>query len=51
MDDMEWTNLAHKPEYATVKQDLARWLPKVNVPPVPKPGPVKKQAKRKAKKK
>ena len=29
-DPMEWTNLAGKPEYATVKIQLARWLPRVN---------------------
>jgi arylsulfatase A-like enzyme len=51
VDDMEWTNLAEKPEYAGVKKDLARWLPKVNVPPVPKPALVKKKTKRKANKK
>ena len=31
-DPLEWTNLASKPEYANVKADLARWLPKINVP-------------------
>lgn len=35
-DEMEWTNLAAKPEYETVKSDLARWLPKVNVPESPR---------------
>jgi arylsulfatase A-like enzyme len=29
-DPLEWTNLAAKPDYAEVKKDLARWLPKVN---------------------
>jgi len=29
-DEMEWTNLASKPELAQVKQDLAKWMPKVN---------------------
>ncbi len=27
-DPMEWTNVAAKPEYASVKAELARWLPK-----------------------
>jgi arylsulfatase A-like enzyme len=34
-DPLEWTNLAAKPEYAAVKKDLAKWLPKVNTPPRP----------------
>jgi arylsulfatase A-like enzyme len=34
-DPLEWTNLAAKPEYAEVKKDLAKWLPKVNTPPRP----------------
>jgi hypothetical protein len=29
---MEWTNLAGKPELAKVKQELAKWLPKVDAP-------------------
>jgi len=32
VDPLEWSNLADKPEYAAVKADLARWLPKENVP-------------------
>lgn len=31
-DPLEWTNLAMKPEFATVKAELARHLPKVNKP-------------------
>jgi arylsulfatase A-like enzyme len=31
-DEMEWTNLASKPELAQVKLDLAKWMPKVNAP-------------------
>jgi len=31
-DPLEWTNLATKPDYANIKADLARWLPKVNAP-------------------
>lgn len=29
-DPYEWTNLAHKPECAAVKEKLAQWLPRVN---------------------
>jgi arylsulfatase A-like enzyme len=32
-DGLEWTNLAGKPEYSSVKAELARYLPKVNTPP------------------
>jgi len=31
-DPHEWTNLANKPELASVKAELARWFPKVNKP-------------------
>ncbi|RME89602.1 MAG: DUF4976 domain-containing protein, partial [Verrucomicrobia bacterium] len=34
-DPNEWTNLASLPEYRPVKRRLARWLPRVNTPPVP----------------
>jgi len=34
-DKLEWHNLAQKPEYAQIKKDLARWLPKVNAPNAP----------------
>ena len=29
-DEMEWTNLADRPEFAEVKKELAQWLPKEN---------------------
>lgn len=29
-DPNEWTNLANKPEFASKKAELAKWLPKVN---------------------
>ena len=29
-DDLEWNNLAGKPEFSKVKEEHARWLPKVN---------------------
>ncbi len=35
-DELEWYNLANKPEYAEVKRELARWLPKVNAPDAPR---------------
>ena len=31
-DELEWYNLAGKPEFAGVKQELAKWLPQVNAP-------------------
>ncbi|MEI2609636.1 MAG: hypothetical protein V9G20_13485 [Candidatus Promineifilaceae bacterium] len=35
-DPNEWTNLAMKPEMTPRrKQELAKWLPKVDKPPVP----------------
>jgi arylsulfatase A-like enzyme len=35
-DELEWFNLAGKPEYAEAKVELSRWLPKVNAPDAPK---------------
>ncbi len=34
-DELEWTNLAGKPEYAEVIASLAKWLPKTDAPPNP----------------
>nr|WP_218280164.1 sulfatase/phosphatase domain-containing protein [Verrucomicrobium spinosum] len=34
-DPNEWTNLAHDPGRAAVKQELARWLPKNNAHAAP----------------
>ncbi|MBS0209382.1 MAG: sulfatase [Planctomycetes bacterium] len=34
-DPREWTNLAARPEHAKVISELSRWLPKVDVGPVP----------------
>jgi len=31
-DELEWHNLAGKPDYAGVKAELSRWLPKTNAP-------------------
>jgi arylsulfatase A-like enzyme len=39
-DALEWTNLASRPDYAEVKKDLAKWLPKVNTPPIKVTPPV-----------
>jgi hypothetical protein len=47
MDPLEWNNLAKRPEYARQKEEMARWLPKVNKEP---PDAQKKKAERKAKK-
>jgi arylsulfatase A-like enzyme len=35
VDPMEWENLAGRPQYATIQRELARWIPKVNVPDSP----------------
>ena len=37
-DELEWTNVADRKEYAAVKKDLARWLPTVNAAYTPKAG-------------
>jgi len=54
-DPMEWTNLAGKAEYKSVKADLARWLPKVNADNAPydkkRAKKVGKQGTKKARKK
>ncbi|MBI3191063.1 MAG: DUF4976 domain-containing protein, partial [Pedosphaera parvula] len=34
-DPKEWKNLASDPKLSSVKRDLAKWLPKKDVPPVP----------------
>jgi arylsulfatase A-like enzyme len=33
-DPNEWTNVADKPEYVEVRNDLARWLPKTDAEPL-----------------
>jgi arylsulfatase A-like enzyme len=46
-DELEWTNLAGDPKYTEVKEKLACWLPKTNMPDskyVPWPGDEKKKA-------
>jgi len=45
MDPLEWNNLANKPEYARQKEEMAKWLPKVNKEPPVGEG---KKAKRRA---
>jgi len=37
-DPLEWNNLADKPEWAQVKERLARWLPEVNAEDAPRRG-------------
>lgn len=34
-DPHEWTNLAADPKHAATKHELAKWLPKVDLPPAP----------------
>ncbi len=34
-DPDEWHNLARKPEFTTLKTELAKWLPKINAPDAP----------------
>lgn len=34
-DQHEWTNLANNPRFASIKRDLADWLPKSDAPPAP----------------
>jgi arylsulfatase A-like enzyme len=34
-DPNEWTNLAGRPEFASVVADHRKWLPKIDVPPAP----------------
>ncbi len=34
-DPHEWTNLASRVQFAATKRDLAKWLPKKDVPPAP----------------
>ena len=46
-DELEWTNLADRPEHAEVKAELARWLPETNVENAPKAPGQKKQPKKK----
>ena len=41
-DPNEWTNLAANKELAPVKEELARWLPKVNADPA-RSGATRKQ--------
>ena len=49
VDPLEWINLANKPEHASVKADLARWLPKENAPAKREEGKAQRRAQRKAK--
>lgn len=44
-DELEWHNLANDPEYAPVKKELGKWLPKVSAPPAPSVKDKKKKSK------
>ena len=44
-DPNEWTNLANKPEFADVKAELARWLPRTDAPSASEQGKRKKAKK------
>ncbi len=46
-DPLEWTNLAKDEQFAAVKADLAKWLPKENVPVPGTEGKAKKEKKKK----
>jgi arylsulfatase A-like enzyme len=35
-DELEWNNLADNPKYNRIKKQLTKWLPKTNVPDVPR---------------
>ena len=44
-DPNEWANLAGKPEFATVKADLSKWLPKTDAPSLSQKGKRRKDNK------
>jgi arylsulfatase A-like enzyme len=37
-DELEWANMANKPEFADVKKELAKWLPETDAPNAPRSG-------------
>ena len=47
-DPLEWTNLAKDPQFASIKAELAKWLPKENVPQAATSGKAEKKKQRKA---
>jgi hypothetical protein len=49
-DPLEWTNLAKDEQFAAVKADLAKWLPKENVQVPGAEGKAKKEKKNKPRK-
>jgi arylsulfatase A-like enzyme len=49
-DEMEWTNLAADPKYANTKKQLAKWLPKTNMPESARSNAKKRTAKTKKRK-
>ena len=44
-DELEWHNLANDPEYAPVKKELGKWLPKASAAPAPSVKDKKKKSK------
>jgi arylsulfatase A-like enzyme len=50
-DELEWNNLADDPECAGIKKELAKWLPKTNVPDVPRANRKKKRPAKKPERK
>ena len=42
-DPLEWTNLAKKPAFTPVKDDLKRWLPKIDAPEARKKGAARRK--------
>ncbi|HVA47348.1 MAG TPA: sulfatase [Pirellulales bacterium] len=45
-DEYEWTNLAPGPQYASIKADLAKWLPAVNHAELPRESQSERPAQR-----
>lgn len=45
-DPYEWNNLAGNPDYARIKEELARWLPASDAPPAPTEQELRKQRRR-----
>ncbi len=45
-DPYEWTNLAERPEYARIKEELAAWLPRSDAPPAPTAKQLRRRSRR-----
>ena len=48
-DELEWNNLANDPKYSYIIKDFAKWLPRTNVPDVPRANRKKSSPARKTK--